>query len=275
MKRKPMRLSERLSYVVLLVIFLNFLWPLLWLILASVSTRPAWKLVMPNPATLENYRSIISTPLNLRSFLNSFLMSFGEATVALLLGLLAAFPLSRYRLKGKSKILFSMLFLSGLPITTVMVPLYMMFFQLRVIDNLVATTLFMAAASLPNAIWMLKSFVDGVPTSLEEAAAIDGASVVQILGRIVAPLMLPGILVVFIFNFSGTWSNFFVPFILVNSLEKMPASVTIFQFFNSYGRVAYGQLAAYSILYTVPVIVLYLIAQKHMSQGFAFNGALK
>jgi multiple sugar transport system permease protein len=275
MKRKPVRLSERLSYVVLLVIFLNFLWPLLWLILASISTRPAWKLVMPNPATLENYRSIISTPLNLRSFLNSFLMSFGEATVALLLGLLAAFPLSRYRLKGKSKLLFSMLFLSGLPITTVMVPLYMMFFQLRVIDNLAATTLFMAAASLPNAIWMLKSFVDGVPTSLEEAAAIDGASVVQILGRVVAPLMLPGILVVFIFNFSGTWSNFFVPFILINSLEKMPASVTIFQFFNSYGRVAYGQLAAYSILYTVPVIVLYLIAQKHMSQGFAFNGALK
>jgi multiple sugar transport system permease protein len=259
----------------LIAIFVNFVWPLLWLVLASISTKPAWKLVMPNPATMENFRSIVGTPLNLRSFANSFLMAFGEAAVALVIGLLAAYPLSRYRLRGKSKLLFSLLFLSGLPITTVMVPLYMIFFQLRIIDNLAATTLFMAAASLPNAIWMLKSFVDDVPPSLEEAAAIDGASVLQILRRVVAPLMLPGMFVVFIFNFSGTWSNFFVPFILINSLEKMPASVTIFQFFNSYGRVAYGQLAAYSILYTLPVVALYLASQKYMSQGFTFGGAIK
>ncbi len=145
-----------------------------------------------------------------------------------------------------------MLFCTGLPITAVMVPVYGLFVQLNLVDTLGGTIMFMATTSLPFAIWLTKTFMDGVPISLEEAAWVDGAGNMQALYRIVLPLMWPGIAVVLIFTFIGMWGNFFVPFMLLLSPERLPASVSIFTFFGQYGEPNYGQLAAYSLIYTLP-----------------------
>ncbi|MGG4404330.1 carbohydrate ABC transporter permease, partial [Paenibacillus amylolyticus] len=123
--------------------------------------------------------------------------------------------------------------------------------------------------------WMMKNFMDSVPIDLEESAWIDGASVWNGLRRIVAPLMLPGIATIAIFTFSGSWGNFFVPYILLQTPEKLPASVTIYQFFGSHGMVEYGRLAAFSLLYTMPSVVLYIFSQRYMSKGFSMGGATK
>jgi multiple sugar transport system permease protein len=133
----------------------------------------------------------------------------------------------------------------------------------------------LAAASLPFAAWMMKNFMDGVPISLEEAAWTDGAGWFQSLHRIVLPLMVPGLTVVFIFTFVLQWGNFFVPFILLLSPEKQPASVTIYTFFSQYGQVAYGQLAAFSILYTLPVVVFYSALSRVLGGAFSLTGAVK
>ncbi len=121
--------------------------------------------------------------------------------------------------------MYSVLFGSCLPITAMMVPVYALFVQLKMLDSQVSVILFMAATSLPMAIWMLKNFMDSVPVSLEEAAWVDGASAMRALWTIVLPLMRPGISVVFIFVFTQAWGNFFVPFVLLFSSEKMPAAV--------------------------------------------------
>lgn len=122
---------------------------------------------------------------------------------------------------------------------------------------------------------MTKNFMDSVPVSLEEAAWVDGAGSMTALRRIVVPLMRQGIAVVFIFVFTQAWGNFFVPFVLLFSPDNQPAAVAIYSFFGTYGTVAYGRLAAFSILYSVPVLVLYLLVQRFSGGSFAMSGAVK
>jgi len=171
--------------------------------------------------------------------------------------------------------LYGVLFGTCLPITAMMVPVYSLFVAFNLIDSVGGTVLFLAATSLPMAIFMMKNFMDNVPISLEEAAWVDGASMMKTLTRIVIPLMRPGLAVVFIFVFIGAWGNFFVPFILLLSPDKQPAAVSIFAFFGQYGSVAYGKLAAFSILYSVPVISLYVFVSRVLGGGSALAGAVK
>ena len=125
------------------------------------------------------------------------------------------------------------------------------------------------------AILMMKNFMDSVPFSLEEASWVDGASAMTALRRIVVPLMKQGIAVVFIFVFTIAWGNFFVPFVLLFSPEHQPAAVAIYNFFGTNGAIAYGRLAAFSIFYSTPVLLLYLIVQRRAGGGFAMAGAVK
>jgi multiple sugar transport system permease protein len=134
---------------------------------------------------------------------------------------------------------------------------------------------FMATTALPISIWLTKNFMDGVPIELEEAAWTDGAGPMRGLRSIVMPLMAPGLSVVGIYTFIGLWGNFFVPFILLLTPEKQPMSVTIYTFFGQYGQVIYGQLAAYSLLYSLPTILLYLLLSKRLGGAFAFGGGVK
>ncbi len=261
--------------IALLFVAFLFLWPMLWLIFASLDAKAPLSVRIPENFTLENFSSVLTKGSNYRSFVNSFIISSLQSVMVVVLSLLAAYPLSRFPMKGKGTLMYSLLFLTGLPITAIMVPVYMVFFQLKIINSLFSTTLFLVATSLPYSIWMMKNFLDDVPRTLEEAAWIDGASTLQTLWRIILPSILPGIMVVFIFTFSGSWGNFFVPFILISSVEKMPASVAIYQFFGAYGSVQFGQLAAFSLLYTLPIAGLYILSQRFMSNGFTLGGAIK
>lgn len=165
--------------------------------------------------------------------------------------------------------------MTALPMTAVIVAVYKMFSTMGLYDNIWGVILFLSAASLPYGIWMMKNFMDGVPIELEEAAWVDGATTGQSIRRVIAPLMFPGICVVFIYTFSGSWGNFFIPYILLSSLNKLPASVQLYQFFGNHGMVIYGQLAAYSFIYMLPSILLYILSQNYISNGFNMAGASK
>ncbi|MCQ6265972.1 carbohydrate ABC transporter permease [Fictibacillus sp. WQ 8-8] len=275
MKRKFIKLERTLPYVILTVIGVLFLLPLLWVLIASVDPNANSSIKVPTAFTVDNFKSILTDPVNIWAFIIGLLLSLGQGLLVVLVAGLAAYPLSRYQMKYKKHFMFTILFMTSLPITAVMVPVYQLFIYMKLQDSLWGTMFFLTAAGLPYAIWMLKNFMDAVPLELEESAWIDGASVWQGLKRIVAPLMIPGICTVGIFTFSGSWGNFFVPYILIQSPEKLPASVTIYQFFGNFGMVEYGKLAAFSILYTFPAIVLYIFSQRFMSQGFSLGGASK
>lgn len=264
-----------IHHVVLVILALLFVLPLVWMLVASVDTSAIQSLKIPDQVTFDNYLNLLQDPEILRSFGNGFLLSGGQSIIVVLISLLAAYPLSRYRASYKKPFLYTILFLTSLPMTAVIVPVFQMFLILRFEDSLIAVMFFLIGTSLPYAVWMMKNFMDSVPVELEESAWVDGATVFESLRRVVAPLMVPGIFTVLIFTYTGSWGNFFVPFILLSSQSKIPASVTIFQFFGNYGLIDYGGLAAFSVLYTTPVVLLYYIAQRYMSAGFSFGGANK
>jgi multiple sugar transport system permease protein len=276
MKRdKTYTVSNAMAYLVPLFIAVAFVLPLIWLVLASLDSHASQTIRLPKEMTINNFISVLSSKRNMQAFGIGFLMSLGQAVIVIFCAGLAAYPLSRYNLKFKKAFMYVILFMTALPITAVMVPVYKMFLNWRILDSNIAVTLFMAASTIPFGIWMLKNFMDDVPVELEESALVDGASRLHCIRYIIVPLMIPGIWTVAIYEFSRGWGNFFVPYILIQTQEKLPASVMLYQYFGNYGMTNYGPLAAYSALYAIPAIILYIISQKHMSNGFSMEGATK
>lgn len=272
----PSRVAATLlTYLVLGGLAVVFLVPVLWMLFASVDTEPSLRAGPPTSLTLDHFTAIMTPEIVYRPIWNSVLTCGGAAVITAFCSMLAAYPLSRYNLRFRKPFLYSVLFATGLPVTAIMVPVYGMFVQADLLNSLTATTLFLAASTLPFGIWLTKNFIDGIPIALEEAAWVDGASAWQSLRYLVAPLLAPGLAVVGIFTLVTTWGNFFVPFILLTSPEKMPAAVRVFTFFGQYGSVRYGELAAYSLLYTLPVVVLYMVVSRAMGGRFALGGAMK
>ena len=269
------RSMKAVSNAVLIVIAICFAVPLAWLLLASFDPSATLSAKVPSQFTLDNFTAVLTPEISFVPLANSLIVSGGCALVTVVVAILAAYPLSRYRMRINKPFLYGILFGTGLPITAMMVPVYSLFVSLDLIDSVGGTVFFLAATSLPMAIWMAKNFMDSVPISLEEAAWTDGASMFSTLTRIVVPLMRPGIAVVFIFVFIQAWGNFFVPFVLLLSPDKQPAAVSIFNFFGQYGSVAYGQLAAFSIVYSVPVIALYVLVSRTLGGSNALAGAVK
>ncbi|TRO64579.1 MULTISPECIES: carbohydrate ABC transporter permease [unclassified Streptomyces] len=259
----------------LLFLAATFVLPLVWVLLSSVDPKADLKVKVPDGVTLDNFDAVLTPEVTFTPLLNSLILCGGATLLTVVCAALAAYPLSRFRSRLNRPFLLTILFATCLPITAIMVPVYALFVQVDLIDTMQGTIFFFAASQLPFAIWLMKNFMDGVPKELEEAAWTDGASSFQSLLRIVLPLMGPGVAVVTVFSFVMMWGNFFVPFMLLLTPDQMPASVSINDFFGNRGTVVYGQLAAFSIIYSTPVILLYVLVARRLGGGFALGGAVK
>jgi multiple sugar transport system permease protein len=261
--------------VVAVLIAAGYLIPFVWLVLAAFNATAGPAVSWPSTWTLDNFRGVLTEDITFRPIRNGIVLCGFATILTMVCSVLAAYPLSRYRSRLKRPFLLTVLFMTGLPITAIMVPVYGLFVQIGLIDTFTGTILFMATTALPISIWLTKNFMDGVPIELEEAAWTDGASPMQALRRIVLPLMWPGLAVVALYTFIGLWGNFFVPFVLLLSNDNLPASVSIYTFFSQYGTIVYGQLAAYSMLYSLPAVLLYLVLSRRLGGAFTFGGAMK
>ncbi|MFE5741515.1 carbohydrate ABC transporter permease [Streptomyces celluloflavus] len=277
MPRRPSRATRhRLAAdAALLATAAAFAVPLAWLVLSSLDTGATLRVRLPKAPGVANFAAVLTDEITFTPMLNSLLLCGGATSLTMGCAALAAYPLSRFRARFSRPYLLTVLFSTCLPVTALMVPVYGLFVQVDLIDTMYGTALFLATAQLPFAIWLLKNFMDGVPRALEEAAWTDGASWTQTLLRIVLPLMGPGVGVVTVYTFIMMWGNFFVPFMLLLSPEQLPASVSIFTFFGNYQGIAFGELAAFSLLYSTPVLLLYLLISRRLGGGFALGGAVK
>jgi multiple sugar transport system permease protein len=259
----------------LLLIAAFYCIPLVWVVLASFDPNASLAVAWPTEPSLTNYREILTVETTFRPLWNSLLLCGGATLVAVVCATLGAYPLSRYRSRASRPFLLTIIFATGLPITAIMIPVYAMFVQVNLIDSMPGAILFLATSSIPYALFLTKNFFDGVPTDMEESAWTEGASMLRTLWSVVLPLVRPGMAVVTIFTFVGMWGNFFVPFMLLLDPEKLPAAVSLYTFSSQYGQVAYGQLAAFSIFYSAPVVLLYLLLGRRLGAGFAAAGGIK
>ncbi|MCI8449569.1 MAG: carbohydrate ABC transporter permease [Eubacterium sp.] len=267
--------KRAVPYIILVILAVIFALPLLWIVFAAFDKNAVSNFKIPTEWTVGNFVEVLTNEKNQRSFANGIWISLAQSVIVVAVSIFAAYPLSRYELKYKNIFMNTILFMTALPMTAVMVPVYKIFLNVGLFNTMTGVILFMSATSLPYGIWLMKNFLDGIPLDLDEAAHVDGATVFTVLFKIIVPLIFPGICVVFIYTFSGSWGNFFVPYILLNSADKVPASVTLYQFFGSHGTVVYGQLAAFSALYAMPALILYVLSQTWMSKGFNLSGAAK
>jgi multiple sugar transport system permease protein len=266
-------ISSGIIYLFLIVIGLFFLIPLFWPILASINPAATIAVKLPEHPSLDNYITIITNGLVLQPFTNSAILAISTMVLVVILAGLAAYPLSRFHFHLKKTLMLGILFMSALPILALVTPLYALYVSLNLVDTMQGVIFFFVASALPFSIWMMKNFLDSVPHELEEAAWIDGASTLGALVRIILPLSAPGIAVVAVWSFLGAWTNFFVPLIILQTQNLMPASVNIYTFFGSYGQVNYGQLAAYAMLYALPAVALYTLVSRFFVRGI--SGGLK
>jgi multiple sugar transport system permease protein len=260
--------------VVLVALGAAFVLPLLWMLFASVDTSPGWAIKLPHHLTTSHFHSVVARG-GLHSFVNSLYLAGMTTVITTVVAALAAYPLSRRHIPLRRTFLFAILFAAGLPVTMLLVPVYQLYVKFGWLNSLFTTSLFLAATSLPFGIWLMKNFIDAVPGELEQAAELEGCGTFQKLVRVVVPLALPGISVTAIYTFINAWGAFLVPLVLDSNPNDQPGPITIYNFMGSHGFFDFGQLAAFSLMFSLPVIVLYLVMSRFFSGAFTFGGAIQ
>jgi multiple sugar transport system permease protein len=259
--------------LVILLIGVLFLIPFVWVVVSAFKPNANLSIVPLHHFTLKNFTELLSDQTKIQSFLNSIYISLGTMGLTTAIAVMAAYPLSRFKFRLKQGLITIMIFATGLPVVALMVPVYDFYVSYNLINSMFWTVMFMTATSLPFSTWIMKGFIDSVPFELEESALVEGCNTFQAFVKVVVPLIIPGASVVAMYTFVNAWGNFIVPFILLQS-PKLPAAVTMYSYFSQYS-VNYSGLAAFSIVYTVPAVLLYVIITKWLGGGFALGGAVK
>jgi multiple sugar transport system permease protein len=262
-----------LPSVVMAILGLAFLLPVVWLILAAFNPHATSGLSAP-AFSFANFRAAFNAGAG-SAITNSLYLAGVSTVVATVVSTLAGYVLSRHYVPLKGPILVGVIFLTGLPVTLLLIPIYQMFVKINWLNSPFYTSLVLAATSVPFAIWLLKNFIDQVPRDFEEAAAVEGSGQLMILLRVVIPLIMPGILVSAILTFINSWGAFLIPLVLDSNPGDTPGAVGIYQFITANGQVQFGPLAAYGVLFSVPVIVMYIISSRWLSGSFSFAGGVK
>ena len=259
------------SNLVLGVIGVLFALPLIWMLLASVNSHAGWGVSWPH-LTLANFGNSLKAG-RAHALEISLELAVVATVVATFFGTLAAYAFSRRHFAWKGPLLLVVLFLAGVPINIIIIPIFQIFSQQGWL-TVFPTGVFLGVTALPFEIWIIKNFIDAVPSELEEAARLEGAKTPAILRRIVLPLAAPGIGAAAIFGFITAWGAFLVPLILISNASDQPGSVAISGFVSA-ASINYGDIAAYSIIYSIPVLILYLIMGRAFRGGFVLSGAIK
>jgi multiple sugar transport system permease protein len=258
------------------LVFLGF--PLVWMLSTSfkqpremVEIHPT--LVPENP-TLSNYAQAFTEQALGRAALNSLIVATSSAALTVLVALPASYALVRFKTKLNTLALGWVLLSQLFPFVLLVIPLFLILRQVRLTNTLPGLVLVYVVWSLPFALWMLQGFVRGIPRELEEAAAVDGASRLATLRRVVAPLLAPGVVATALFAFISAWNEFFFALVLLKSPELATLPVTLARFVGVEGIARLGPLAAGSLLATIPSLVFFVFLQRRLTSG-SLAGAVK
>jgi len=262
-----------LSTAVLLLAF-----PVYWMFASAVQEESA---IFTYPPTLVPLKSFTLEPLYRVFFLekkpmarwlwNSLLVSVLSSTASVLLGLWGGYALSRFRFRGRTLAGFLILLTQMLPGSLIIIPLYMILTDLSLGNSLWGLTLTYMSFNIPFSIWMLKSFVEGIPKELEEQGLIDGCSRLGALGRITLPLMVPGLVATFIFGFIAAWGEYVFALTLLDSVNEWTYAVGVASLKGEY-MVHWNEIMSASFISTLPVLLLFLFMQRYILAGLTAGG---
>lgn len=268
------RYVKWLRTLVATIVSLVFFIPIWMMLLGSFKDQGEvlhLDLKLPSHLEVQNYLHVLQTGSILRGYINSLIITVGAVALVLLCGAVTGIVISRRSGRG-SKGLYSY-YLFGLTATMQMVTTYSLMIKLQLNGSYLGVILVFAAINLPFAVMTFSSFVTGVPREIDEAAIIDGANPIQLIFRILLPIMKPVTVTNLIIAAIGVWNNFQVPLYLMSSSKRMTIPMTVFNFYGLYAR-SWNYVFAALTITILPVVILYLCLQKYIVEGMT-AGAVK
>ncbi|MGL3149165.1 carbohydrate ABC transporter permease [Microbacterium sp. A82] len=275
-RRKPSALSI-LRFVGLAIWLLITLFPLYWIALtsfkepASVNVYPIeyW----PSQPSVQNYVNLFETSSFGVFLANSAIVALVAGVTSTFIALLSAFVIARFEFRSKGAVLIAFLLTQMIPAFIALGPLYSMMADLGLVDNKFGLILVYIAICIPFSTVMLRGFFENVPVALEEAAMIDGCSRLGALFRVLVPVMTPGIIAAFIFNFVNCWNELFLSVVLMHSEENRTVPAALNGFISTF-NVDWGSMSAAAVITILPTMVMFALASKWIVQGLT-AGAVK
>lgn len=271
------RVSIGFSLIVLSVGLVFFLFPIYWMVTASLKTLdevflfpPSW---WPKELQWQNYREALTFMPFGRYALNTILVTSANVVGTVLSCSLVAFAFARLRAKVRDVMFLFVLSTMMLPPQVTMIPVYILFQRLGMVDTYWPLTLPAFFATSPFSIFLLRQFFMTVPKELDEAALIDGCSYFGIWWRVLLPAAKPALLTVALFTFTAHWNDLLGPLIYINSYEKLTLALGLANFRAMYGATPWHLLMAASIVVVAPCLLVYGFSQRYFMQGIVITGS--
>lgn len=272
------KLRQALLYLTVTILLVWILLPIVWMI--STAFKPpkeqftAPPLLLPVNPTLSNFETI-ATPWFIRIFLNSLIVALSTTVIVIGLSILPSYAFARLRFRFRKELFYTLIFSQMFPLAALIIPIYAMVFTLKLIDTYYALIIANLTFTVPTSVWLLRSFVLGIPTELEEAAQIDGCSTLKAFLKIVLPLLTPGMLSTATYIFIVTWQEFLFALTFISLDEMKTLAVGILRFIGQYSyAIDWGAVMAASTVASVPTFILFVLLQKQLVSGL-LRGALK
>ena len=263
-------------HVTLVLLALLVLFPVVLVVSTTLKTSED---VQVNPFglfssfSMENLRTAWTVG-NFDDYLvNSILLTVPSTLVVVVLATMAGYAFARLPFPGRTMAFYLVVFGLLVPFFTYMIPLYFQMRSMGLLDSLVGVNLVLASTQLSFGVWFMRAFFSDLPIELEQAARVDGASEYQIFRRIMVPLVTSGMGALAVFTFLQQWNNFLVPLLYMPGGDYRPLTLGLYLFIG--GRsVDIGPLAAGTLITILPVIAVYVVLQRQVTQGFV-TGAVK
>ncbi|WP_223246589.1 carbohydrate ABC transporter permease [Curtobacterium sp. ER1/6] len=274
-RRRPVRW---ISNTIAVVFCLVWIFPVYWMVNTAFKPRSealtSTPLFAPAHPTIENFVTAFTRADFLVYLGNSTIVVVGAVVLSLALGILASAALSRFRFRGRRPILVAILLVQMLPGTALLIPQFLIFNQVGLTGTYAGLILAYVAAVLPFSIWVMRGFFLAIPMEVEEAARIDGASTWQVLTKVLFPLVMPGMIATSVFAFIAAWNDYIVAYTFMQDQAQYTLPVWLASFTTqTTGTDFTGQMAA-SVLFSLPVVVFFMIVQRNLVSGMS-AGAVK
>ena len=265
------------AYLVVFISLVFFILPMIWIIYTSFRTQASifTGAVFPpiSEFTLENYQTILSVTDFPAYFLNSFKIAASVTLASLLCSIPGAYGLSRFDILGKNALIMGIFSTQMFPQVLLIVPLFLIIYNLLLIDKVIGVVFGQLMLILPFQIWMLTGYINNIPVEIDEAARIDGSSILQRLIYVILPIAAPGVMVAAFFSFVVSWGDYLIVSII--SQTQRTATVTlVIQRLSSALLIRWGQVAAAVVLTIIPTIILFYFVQSRLVEGLT-AGAIK
>lgn len=262
-----------ISRVIIWITILAVLFPAFWIFMASFSKGDSFFMtsLVPSQLGLDNYINLFQETDFVLWVVNSLKLCLVVAAIQLILTSLAAYAFSRMRFPGRTKGLLALLVLQVFPNSMALAGYYILIYRFGMADNFIAIVLVLAAGSAFN-IWLLKSYMDGIPKELDEAAFVDGASHFKAFITIILPLAVPELVVIFLFSFIGTYSEYVISSVFLQSPKNFTLAIGLQSFITNQFAAHWTLFAAAAVLASLPIMIIFMLLQKYIQNGLTAGG---